>query len=332
MATIRKRGDFQWEVRVRRKGHPIQCKTFELKADAERWARAVEKEMDSGAFVSQKEAEKTTLRDVLERYISDYIERNLAHPHKETVRAKRIMEYPFACKTLVALRGSDLAAFVKMREEQGRSPHTIDRDLAMISRLYEVARTNWGMEGLLNPVKNVIKPKLPQGRTRRLMPGEEEKLLKVAPQRFQAVLRFALETAMRRSELASLTWEQVDLERGTAYLPTTKNGEERTVPLSPKAIELLKRLPRPDDGSASVFGYTLDSVTGMMRVTCARAEIKNLRFHDLRHEATSRLFENTDLDVMEIRMITGHKTLQMLARYTHLRAARLVKRLAGKRR
>lgn len=287
--------------------------------------------MDSGTFVSQKEAEKTTLKDALERYISDYIERNLAHPHNETVRAKRIMEYPFARKTLVALRGSDLTAFVKMREEQGRSPHTIDRDLAMISRLYEVAHINWGMEGLLNPIKNVIKPKLPQGRTR-LMPGEEEKLLKAVPQRFQAVLRFALETAMRRSELASLTWEQVDLERGTAYLPTTKNGEERTVPLSPKAIELLKSLPRSEDGSVSVFGYTLDSVTGMMRETCARAEIKNLRFHDLRHEATSRLFENTDLDVMEIRMITGHKTLQMLARYTHLRAERLVKRLAGKRR
>lgn len=331
MATIRKRGDFQWEVRVRRKGHPIQCKTFELKADAEKWARAVEKEMDGGAFISQKEAERTSLKEALKRYIPEYIEKSLKHVQKEKVRATRLMEYPFALKSLVALRGSDLAAFVKMREEQGRSPHTIDRDLAMISRLYEVARANWGMEGLQNPVKNIIKPKLPQGRTRRLEKGEEKKLLESTSKNFQRVIRFALESAMRREELASLAWKNVNMKRHTLFLPETKNGEARTVPLSPAAVAILKEIPHREEGANkdNVFGYTINGITGMMRDACARAEIKKLRFHDLRHEAISRLFEDTDLDVMEIRMITGHKTLQMLARYTHLRAERLVRRLAG---
>ncbi|MDY3808759.1 site-specific integrase [Desulfovibrio porci] len=141
---------------------------------------------------------------------------------------------------------------------------------------------------------------------------------------------------MRRDEIASLTWQQVDMERCTLLLPKTKNGEARTVPLSPAALAILKEIPQPENGDEHhgqrVFSYTISSITGVMRENCAKAGIKDLRFHDLRHEAISRLFENTDLDVMEIRMITGHKTLQMLARYTHLRAERLVKRLAGKKR
>lgn len=332
MASIRKRGNLQWEARVRRKGHPIQCKTFDTKLNAEKWARLVEKEMDGGSFISQKEAERTTVKEALERFIPEYIERNLAHAHKETVRAKRVMQYPFAQKTLASLRGSDLSSFIREREQQGRSPHTISRDIALISRLYEIARANWGMEGLHNPAKSIIRPKLPPGRTRRLRGGEEEKILKHSPRNFQDVMKFALETAMRRSEIAALTWECLDLKRGTAHLPKTKNGEERTVPLSPKAIKILQSRPEPESPKEKVFGYSLDSITATMRAACASAEIVDLRFHDLRHEATSRLFENTDLDIMEIRMITGHKTLQMLAGYTHLRAERLVQRLAGKKR
>lgn len=287
----------------------------------------------TAAFISQKKAEqRTTLCEALERFIPEYIEKNLAHAHKETVRAQRVMKYPFAQKTLAALRGADLSAFIHEREQQGRSPHTISRDIALISRLYEVARSNWGMEGLHNPAKSIIRPKLPAGRTRRLRKGEEEKLLKHSPKNFQDVMKFALETAMRRSEIASLTWECLDLKRSTLHLAKTKNGEERTVPLSPKAVEILKSRPEPKSPTEKVFGYSLDSITATMRAACAAAGIEDLRFHDLRHEATSRLFEDTDLDIMEIRMITGHKTLQMLASYTHLRAERLVKRLAGKKR
>lgn len=332
MASIRKRGNLQWEARVRRKGHPIQCKTFETKIDAEKWARMVEKEMDGGSFISQKEAERMTLQEALERFIPEYIEKNLAHPKPETLRARALMHYALAQKTLAALRGSDIATFVKEREAQGRSPHTIARDIALISRLYEVARANWGMEGLNNPTKSIIKPKLPPGRTRRLRQDEEEKLLEKSPRNFQDVMKFALETAMRRGEIAALTWEYLDLERGTAHLSKTKNGEERTVPLSPKAIEILKSRAVKQSPKEKVFCYTENSITATMRAACAAAGISDLRFHDLRHEATSRLFENTDLDIMEIRMITGHKTLQMLAGYTHLRAERLVQRLAGKKR
>ena len=145
---------------------------------------------------------------------------------------------------------------------------------------------------------------------------------------YRELVKFAIETAMRRQEIASLTWEHVDLKRRTAHLPKTNNGESRTVPLSPAALDILKSLPR--ELSGSVFGMSPDLITKKMSKATKRAGMEDFRFHDLRHEATSRFFENTDLDVMEIRMITGHKSMQMLARYSHLRAHKLADRLAGK--
>jgi integrase len=111
----------------------------------------------------------------------------------------------------------------------------------------------------------------------------------------------------------------------TAFLPETKNGESRGVPLSLAAIQVLKALPRSVSGA--VFpGVTSEAIKRAFIRACRRAEIENFRFHDLRHEATSRLFEK-NLDMMEVASITGHKTLQMLKRYTHLRAEDLARKL-----
>jgi integrase len=140
------------------------------------------------------------------------------------------------------------------------------------------------------------------------------------------VVRFALETAMRRGELAGMTWDMVDLKKRTVTLPETKNGQKRIVPLSSVAATILKdRLStRRIDGE--VWNIGLDAISQDFAKACHKAGISDLHFHDLRHEATSRLFEK-GFDTMEVRTITGHKTLQMLARYTHLRAEDLVERL-----
>lgn len=126
------------------------------------------------------------------------------------------------------------------------------------------------------------------------------------------------------------TWT-ASVDSVQVYLPETKNAEARTVPLSPAALEVLQNLPRPE-GQHLVFGVDKEEITYAMKDVRVATEIEDLRIHDLRHEATSRFFENTDLDVMEIKAITGHKTLQMLARYTHLRTSRLADRLAGVKR
>ncbi len=159
--------------------------------------------------------------------------------------------------------------------------------------------------------------------------NKEQRLLDAAGEKLHPVILFALETAMRRSEIASLKWVDVDFQRQVARLRHTKNGEPRSVPLTPAAYRILSDLRDDnDDDSATVFEMTTGAITQAMDDARRRSGIEDLRFHDLRHEATSRLFENTTLDIMEM-AITGHKTMQKLARYTHLRTERLVEKLNG---
>ncbi len=130
---------------------------------------------------------------------------------------------------------------------------------------------------------------------------------------------------MRQGEIVSLDWKHIDLKKRIAYLPETKNGEPRGVPLSTSAIATFRSLPGSTTGK--VFpGVTTEAIKRAFMRACQRAEIEDFHFHDLRHEATSRLFEKS-LNPLEVASITGHKTLQMLRRYTHLRAEDLAKKL-----
>jgi integrase len=332
MASIRKRGVYQWEARIRKKGQPTTCKTFEIRADAERWAREIESEMDRGVYISRDEAENTTLSEALDRYIAEHVPK-LADSEKNRYMALAIKRRALASKSLATLRGKDVAEYIKERETEGVSGNTIRLELSVISMVFTLAIRNWGMESLINPVGRVSKPKIAKGRERRLEGDEEGRLLAASIPEMRNIIKLALETAMRREELASLVWKNVDLERRTATLYKTKNGETRTAPLSPRALVILKAIKEEREGQRErVFTQTSSKITLKMRQACKAAGISGLTFHDLRHEATSRLFENTDLDLMEIREITGHKTLQMLARYTHLRTNRLADRLAGAKR
>ena len=330
MATIRKRGNLQWEARIRRKGYPVTCKTFETRDSAEKWSREIEGEMDRGIFVSRQEAEQYTLRECLDRFIEEYIPR-LKQQHNEKQRAERLKKRKLADRIMASIRAKDIADFRREREEEGVSGNTIRLDLALLSRLFNYARSDWGMESLSNPVQLVAKPKIAKGRERRFEKGEEEKLLKHAFPNFRPVILFALATAMRREEIASLRWKNINLKKRFLILTDTKNSESRTVPLSEDALNILKNLPHKNEEDL-VFGMSASAITQAMDKARTSAGITDFKFHDLRHEATSRLFENTDLDLMEIKAITGHKTLQMLVRYTHLRTAQLVDRLAGAKR
>jgi integrase len=332
MASIRKRGAYQWEVRIRKKGQPTTCKTFEIRADAERWAREIESEMDRGVYVSRSEAENTTLSEALDRYMEEHTPK-LADAQKIRYMVKALQRRALASKSMAAIRGKDVAEYIKEREAEGISGNAIRIELSIISMTFKLAIQDWGMESLNNPVAKVSKPKAPKGRERRLEGDEEERLLAASSPEMRNIIRLALETAMRREELASLSWKNINLERRTATLYKTKNGETRTAPLSPRALAILRTIKEEQDGQRErVFTETSPKITLKTRQACQLAGISGLTFHDLRHEATSRLFENTDLDLMEIREITGHKTLQMLVRYTHLRTNRLADRLAGAKR
>ncbi|MHB8422347.1 MAG: tyrosine-type recombinase/integrase [Leptospirales bacterium] len=326
MATFRKRSG-SWQALVKKKGFGQIARTFDTKGEAEAWAKVIEAEMVRGVYLSQKEAESTTLEESLDRYEREISSSKKGHL-QEKKRIRTWKSHPLAKRFLASIQGKDIAAWRDARIKSGSSANTVRLDLAIISHLFEIARKEWGMEGLKNPVKSIRLPSPPSGRDRRLQPGELEKLLECLSEEMSQVVRFALETAMRRGELAGMTWDMVDLKKRTVTLPETKtkNGQKRIVPLSSVAVTILKdRLStRRIDGK--VWDIGLDAISQDFAKACHKAEISDLHFHDLRHEATSRLFEK-GFDTMEVRTITGHKTLQMLARYTHLRAEDLVGRL-----
>ncbi len=332
MATINSREDqdgitIGWQAIVRRKGHPSQTKTFRAKKEAEAWARSIESEMDRGVWRDRSEAEGTTLKECLDRYSQEIIPTKKGDGRRELGFLRQWQARPIACRFMAAIDGQDVAASIKEMEAEGKSANTIRLHLALLSHLFEVARKEWRMASLINPVELVRKPKLPQGRERRLVDDEEARLLdacqSVNPE-LAAIVRFAVEAAMRQGEIIGMTWGMVDLRRRVVRLPDTKNGLARDVPLSTAAEEVLAALPRRLDGK--VWAYTQDGMRASWRRALAQAGIDGLTFHDLRHEATSRLFEK-GLNPMQVAAITGHKTLQMLKRYTHLRAEDLAKML-----
>ena len=194
-----------------------------------------------------------------------------------------------------------------------------------------MAVKDWGIALPANPAKMVRRPQVARGREHRLLPGEESKLFASCNQSragmLAPVVRFAIETGMRMGEILSLTWRNVDLAHRIATLPDTKTGDARQVPLSTAAIAAISSLPRHfSDGRVFWTWQRGDSRENAWRRAVKLAGLEDLRFHDLRHEAVSRFFE-LGLNPMEVASISGHKTLQMLKRYTHLRAADLVRKL-----
>ena len=324
MATFRKRSG-SWQALVKKKGFGQIARTFDTKAAAEAWAKVTESEMVRGVFVSKKEAEITTLSEALDRYEREVSSSKKGH-RREKTRISLWKNHPLAKRVLASIRGNDMATYRDDRLKAGYSANTVRLELAIISHLFEIARKEWGMEGLTNPVKAIRMPSPPAGRDRRLGPGELEKLLECLSEEMGQVVRFALETAMRRGEIAGMTWEMVDLKKRTVTLPETKNGQKRIVPLSSVAVTILKERLNTQRIDGKVWDIGLDAISQDFARACRMAGISGLHFHDLRHEATSRLFEK-GFDTMEVSTITGHKTLQMLKRYTHLRAEDLAERM-----
>ena len=330
MATFVQRpgpgGKRVWQALVRRRGYPQQTRTFDTKAKAEDWASVLESEMARGVFVSRAEAENTTLREALDRYQREIVP-GKKNADREGRRVKGLQARTLARRSMASIQGKDIAAFMQQRQAEGAGPNTVRLDLALLSHLFNVARAEWGMASLANPVEMVRKPKLPGGRTRRLVDDELPRLLAAAHVyggEIGPLITWAIETAMRRGEIAAMRWDHLDRKARVLLIPETKNGTPRRVPLSTVALGVLDGLPRRIDGR--VWGMRPDSISQAFERVCKAAGIEGLTFHDLRHEATSRLFEK-GLNPMEVAAITGHKTLQMLKRYTHLRAEDLVGRL-----
>ncbi len=327
MATIRRlRG--RWQAQVRRKGLAPRAKSFDAKSDAERWARNLEADLDRcGNLPDTRLAERMTVRELLARYLME-ITPTKRSASTETYRVKALMKRDIAHRTLAMLSSADIASY---RDERLKvvSTSSVIRELNTIAHAVDVARKEWGVHMVQNPVRMIRRPAPPRGRDRRLNGDEEQLLLAAADAGRSPYMRpliiLAMETAMRQGEMLSLTWGDIDLDKRIAHLDMTKNGESRDVPLSSRALDALEALKQQqiDDRVVPSTKSGVQQAWGHLR---ARAGLSDFHFHDLRHEAVSRLLER-GLNVIETATISGHKELRMLQRYSHLRAVDLVDRL-----
>jgi len=328
MATIRQYSYGAWQAIVRRQGIKPVSKAFNTRSDAERWARQVENEIDRAVYIDRRPSERITIGELIDRYLSEVVrQKKSAHTLS---RCLTFLRPHFSHYTLATLQPKDVAAYRDSRIASGKAGATVVKELNMLSRVIDVA-SEWGYYAPSNPVKAVRRPSVARGRERRLTTQEDTALLqrceKSRAPMLGAIVRMALETGMRMGELLSLEWTAVDLSRCVARLHDSKNGEARDVPLSPRAIAVLKGLPRHIANSRVFWAWNrADSLENAWRRAVAKAGIKDLHFHDLRHEAVSRLFER-GLNIVEVSAVSGHKTLQMLKRYTHLKAEELVRKL-----
>lgn len=341
MATITKRKSGNWKAIIRRKGWPNVAKTFRIKKDAEDWARTTEDEIVRGIYIPRSGSENITITDALDRYIKEVTPTKKATTQEGNKVQARQLKSQLGNYSLAVLSSTQIAAFRDRRLSAGKSNNTVRLELALLSHLYSTAIMEWGLGLVNNPVKNVKKPSAGKGRNRRLENDEEERLISACRYHSNPLLSWivelALYTAMRKSEIITLTRRNINMSKRVVTLYDTKNTYSRTVPMTNKAYatfrKVLKHPFRPKDTELLFFGepgrdatrspYTFSKV---WLKALARAKIEGLKFHDLRHEATSRLVE-AGLSDQEVSSITGHNSMQMLRRYTHLRGGDLVSKV-----
>jgi integrase len=341
-----------WKVVIRKSGWPTAVKTFRLKKDAEDWERQTTDEMVRGVFIKRSQSERTTFEYAMKRYLLEVTPLKKASTQKtERNRSIILLKY-FGKYSLAAITPELISKFrderlagldrIKDGKPQPRKPNTVRLDLALLGALLNTAVKEWQLGLVMNPILNIRRPSPGAGRDRRLTPDEEERLMAAVKLHSNPMLGWivciAVETSMRSSEISTLRRSQVLLDRKIVRLFDTKNTSSRTVPLSPLAAECLKYAlenpVRPIDTDLIFFGepgkdkkrrpYNFNKVWANIKKDIG---VEDFRFHDLRHEAVSRFVESGLFSDQEVVAISGHKSMQMLRRYTHLKAEDLVDRM-----
>lgn len=346
MATFNKLPSGCWRAQVRRKGQYVS-RTFRLKSEAEAWAidaeRAVQTGKDPDALQIDPKALFGTLIDL---HIAD-----LAEVGKPLLRSKAMclekLQRDLGKERLSNISRERLIAYAKQRAKEGAGPVTIGMDIGYIRTLLVHAAAVHGVDV---PTEQVTLARVAlrrlglvgKGHERDRRPSQDELDRVIAyndnnPRQGIPVgrlVKFAVATAMRQEEICTLRWVDVNLDTCLATVrnrkdPRRKSGNDQKVPLLDAtgydAIAILKEQKALGLSGDRVFPYNGRSLGTAFRRTCRELGIEDLHFHDLRHEATSRLFE-AGFDIPEVSLVTGHKDWKMLRRYLNLRPHQLVGR------
>jgi integrase len=326
MASIQKRGS-TYRARITREGKSTLSSTHTSRIAAMQWAKEVKAKLALGLF-DETQASKPSLKT--------FEEAALCYRDTHSIHKKIVRSETYRLHILINRWGKlpveqvDKTKVLSLRDELlklGRSGDTVNHYFNTISKLFQMLNDEWGLE-IGNPVKGIKRMPPSKGRCKRLSNHAEADLLEaclaLSYSQLASIITIAIETGMRRSEIMGLTWEDIDLKNRKVYLHFTKNGEDRQVPLTKKAMKIIQGINKDD--AKKIFTISLEQLRGQFERAKRFAEMQwldrgsnpfaDLRFHDLRHEALSRL-SDAGLNVIELSCISGHKTLGMLQRYTH---------------
>lgn len=327
---IGKNGDISYRVLIRKKGFAPVSETFDIKAKAEKWGRKTESEMDRRVFVVDS---KELVKEIFQRY-HDEVTPGKRGARWELTRLKNFVKNAgFMRMTMGQLSYRDIQAWRDARLKQV-SGASVRRELNLISSVFTHAANEWHVPMLENPVSRVKRPSNPKHRNRRIGQAELQKIWEHFDQQIYNsrtyipwMFEFAIETGMRLSELCRLRWDQTNLEERWVYVVMSKNGDDRHVPLSDRAVALLVGARMSMVKDERVFPVNVGSIGTQFRETCKTLGIIDLHFHDTRHEACSRLAKI--FTVMELAKIIGHRDFKSLMIYYNPTAAELAQRFVG---
>lgn len=313
MATFIKRNN-KWRAQVRKKGISKSAE-FETKSEAQKWAAELEKEIE---LANYNPLANTTFSQIIDRYIKEYTVKKRG-AREEKLRLFRICDTFLGQIIIDELSQQDLSEWQSKRLSEVSSSSVLRERIAISAVLSQAVK--WGYIEK-NPLYGLDKPEQPKARTRCYTKQEINALVEASGFCFDeepktkyaavgAAFLFALETAMRAGEICSLTWENVNLIERTAFLPLTKNGHSRTVPLTQKAIKIIERMKRDED-EPSVFGLKVGVLGSLFRKLKVKAGLNNadLHFHDTRRDALTRLSKK--VEVMTLAKISGHRDIKIL--------------------
>jgi integrase len=317
MATIRRRSG-KYEVQIRRAGLRHVSRSFRALRDARAWARHIEVQADRDDLPADPKAlRQVTLGELVVRY------RDTVSIRKRGYEVERIVLNAFLLHPICRRRLSEIttAHFAQYRDQRLNEvkPATLKRQLGPIRNLFNVARDEWELPIRENPLAKLKLYAIDKRRERRLRPGEQEKLIKVAAgcrnPLIVPIILFALEAGMRRGEILRVQRGHVDLIGRALLIPETKNGDGRVIPLTKKAAAILRKRGTSAEDDR-LFPITANAFRLNWQRLKRKAGMNDLRFHDLRHEAISRFFER-GLTIPEVALLSGHKDMRMLFRYAH---------------
>ena len=351
MATITERktlnGKKAYRAEVRRKGYPKQFKTFPRKNDAVKWARKVEREMDEGTWRNLKGAHELILKDALDRYLKSISSKKRKNTYKRDEYSVSKLKEHMGNLSIAQITGSEVVKYRDKRLEEV-SAHSVRIELALLSHLFNIAKDEWDIGILENPVSKNKKPKIPEGRCPVLSEEQLGQLLKECKEAKSKYLYpfvlLALHTGCRSMELRSLKWSQVDFKKKSISLvgEQTKTHRSRTIPLTVPALNILINLKSEAniigiDGKTAGLIFPAKNKPDKPRDihmafdrAVKKADLNDLpglgklRIHDLRHCcATALIAAGVPIEIA--RKILGHKYISTTQGYLHVVNEKLMK-------